>query len=81
MCLYDYMSGVGYGIHVCIYVWMVIFRLLYRYVTMDQVPDEIGAAIGAVLPRISRAIMKVNILFVSNNYLAYSALCDVFARQ
>lgn len=29
-----------------------------RYVTLDQMPDETAAAIGKVLPRIARAIIK-----------------------
>ena len=29
------------------------------YVTLDQVPDETAAAIGRVLPRLARAVMKV----------------------
>ena len=74
MYLHDYVSGVGYGIYAYSYVWMVIFQLPYRYVNMDQVPDRVAAALGVALPRISRAIKKVNILFVHLLSSIFSAM-------
>ena len=52
--------------------------MCFRYTTLDQVPDKTAAALGVALPRIARAVMKVNISFSARNYFLFYTCVQLF---
>ena len=79
----DYVPCVWDGMRACV-LYVISVQLLYRYVTMDTLPDDIAGAIGTVLPRLSRAIMQVVLLFVNWLSLTFSTIwrsCATITRQ